>query len=166
MWRTAVAQLGAILEWAAAEWDGWTPRELDIGGGFPAPRDPFGRLLPQRSNAPDTSPGDRGCTPTRSAPRSGTQLERLGVEAAAVQLELEPGRALYADAGVHLATVGNVKRQREPTPLTWVETDSSDAYLPDVNLEFNRWTCLAAADADASPSVGRRRHGCVPARST
>ncbi len=54
---------------------------------------------------------------------------------------------------MHLATVGNVKRQREPTPLTWVETDSSDAYLPDVNLEFNRWTCLAAADADASPSV-------------
>jgi catechol 2,3-dioxygenase-like lactoylglutathione lyase family enzyme len=59
-----------------------------------------------------------------------------------VRLELEPGRALYADAGIHLATVRNVKRQTEPEELVWVETDTSDSYLPDVNLELNRWTCL------------------------
>ena len=39
-----------------------------------------------------------------------------------------------------------MKRQTEPQPLAWVETDSSDAYLADVNLEFNRWTCLPAAE--------------------
>ncbi len=148
MWRTAVERLGAILEWAQNEWSGWTPRELDIGGGFPAPRDPFGRLLPQRSAAPDTSPGieeyaEAVCVSLRD------ELERLGIDPAGVQLEAEPGRALYADAGIHLATVGNVKRQLRPTPLVWVETDSSDAYLADVNLEFNRWTCLAADAADA-----------------
>jgi catechol 2,3-dioxygenase-like lactoylglutathione lyase family enzyme len=70
-------------------------------------------------------------------------LEDLGVAPGEVRLELEPGRALYADAGIHLATVGNVKRQTEPEPLAWVETDTSDSYLPDVNLESNRWTCLA-----------------------
>ncbi len=80
-------------------------------------------------------------------------LGRLEIAADSIQLEIEPGRALYADAGVHLATVGNVKRQTAPMPLTWVETDSSDAYLADVNLEFNRWTCLAAADATASATV-------------
>ena len=148
MWRTAVERLGAILEWAQNEWSGWTPRELDIGGGFPAPRDPFGRLLPQRSAAPDTSPGieeyaEAVCVSLRD------ELERLGIDPAGVQLEAEPGRALYADAGIHLATVGNVKRQLRPTPLVWVETDSSDAYLADVNLEFNRWTCIAADAADA-----------------
>ena len=70
------------------------------------------------------------------------RLDGLGISPSEVRLEIEPGRALYADAGIHLATVGNVKRQTEPIPLTWVETDSSDAYLPDVNLEFNRWSCL------------------------
>ncbi len=152
MWQTAVAQLGAILEWSRERWSGWTPRELDIGGGFPAPRDPFGRLLPQRSEAPDTSPGieeyaEAVCASLRD------ELARLGIDPAAVQLEAEPGRALYADAGVHLATVGNVKRQTRPTPLVWVETNSSDAYLADVNLEFNRWTCLAADAADAPATV-------------
>ncbi len=55
--------------------------------------------------------------------------------------------------GVHLATVGNVKRQHEPTDLTWIETNSSDAYLPDVNLELARWTCIAADAADAPATV-------------
>ena len=68
------------------------------------------------------------------------------------------GRALYADAGIHLATVGNVKRQTEPEPLTWVETDSSDSYLPDVNLEHNRWLCLPVMNAAADATDHRRRH--------
>ena len=80
-------------------------------------------------------------------------LGRIEVAPASVRLEVEPGRGLYADVGVHLATVGNVKRQHVPTELTWVETDSSDAYLPDVNLELNRWTCVAVGEADAPASV-------------
>ena len=80
-------------------------------------------------------------------------LEALEIDPAAIRLELEPGRALYADAGIHLATVGNVKRQTEPMPLTWVETDSSDAYLPDVNLEHNRWPCLPVMNAAAEATI-------------
>ena len=49
--------------------------------------------------------------------------------------------------------MGNVKRQHEPTELTWVETDSSDAYLPDVNLELNRWQCVAASRVDSPATV-------------
>ena len=60
---------------------------------------------------------------------------------------MEPGRSLYADAGLHLATVGNVKRQTAPTRQTWIETDSSDAYLADVNLELAKWTCIPAVEA-------------------
>ena len=33
-------------------------------------------------------------------------------------LEVEPGRALYGDAGVHLATVRKIKRQTRPLPWT------------------------------------------------
>ena len=55
--------------------------------------------------------------------------------------------------GIHLATVGNVKRQTEPQPLTWVETDSSDAYLPDVNLEPNAGRASPSPDADAPATI-------------
>ena len=102
--------------------------------------------------APPRAPGVEEYAEAICAPLA-ARLDRLGIAAERIQLEIEPGRALYADAGIHLATVGNVKRQTEPTPLTWVETDSSDAYLADVNLEFNRWTCLAAGDADAPAAI-------------
>ena len=79
-----------------------------------------------------------------------------------------PGRARprpLRRRGVHLATVGNVKRQTVPQPLAWVETDTSDSYLPDVNLEANRWTCLAVTESThRTPSSPTSRGG--PARST
>src|SRR3954469_7115434 len=152
VWSVAVDALCALLEELRGRWDGWVPRELDVGGGFPAPRDPFGRLLPQRANAPAEAPpaadyADAVCRPLI------TGLESLGLDPAAIRLELEPGRSLYADAGLHLATVGNVKRQSKPVPLTWVETDSSDAYLPDVNLEHNRWRCLPVTNGAAETAL-------------
>jgi diaminopimelate decarboxylase len=152
VWSAAVEALCSLLGELHARWDGWVPRELDVGGGFPAPRDPFGRLLPQRANAPREAPpvddyAAAVCRPLIAG------LEALGLDPAAIRLELEPGRSLYADAGIHLATVGNVKRQSEPTPLTWVETDSSDAYLPDVNLEHNRWRCVPISNAAAGAAL-------------
>ena len=148
VWSAAVDALCALLRELRGRWGGWVPRELDVGGGFPAPRDPFGRLLPQRANAPAQAPpveayADAVCRPLVAG------LQGLDVDPATVRLELEPGRSLYADAGIHLATVGNVKRQSQPVALTWVETDSSDSYLPDVNLEHNRWRCLSVADPEA-----------------
>jgi diaminopimelate decarboxylase len=152
VWSAAAETLCALLEELRGRWDGWVPRELDVGGGFPAPRDPFGRLLPQRASAPAQAPpienyADAVCRPLVAG------LEAIGVDPAAIRLELEPGRALYADAGIHLASVGNVKRQSQPTQLTWVETDSSDSYLPDVNLEHNRWRCLPASNAAADTTL-------------
>lgn len=151
-WSAAISALLELLERLRERWHGWVPRELDIGGGFPVPRDPFGRQLPQRAQAPARSPGvdeyaAAVCTPLAAG------LRDLGISPGSIQLEIEPGRSLYGDAGLHLATIGNVKRQTEPSRLTWVETDSSDSYLADVNLEYNRWTCLAAGRVDAPASL-------------
>ncbi|HXV53636.1 MAG TPA: VOC family protein [Solirubrobacterales bacterium] len=152
MWRAAVDDLANLIAALRERWNGWSPRELDLGGGYPAPRDPFGRLLEQRSDAPDRSPPPAAFAEA-ICPRLERRLADQGIDPAGIRLELEPGRALYADAGIHLATVGNVKRQTIPTPLTWVETDTSDAYLPDVNLEFNRWTVITADRPAAEPSL-------------
>jgi diaminopimelate decarboxylase len=153
VWVEAVGDLVRLIEGLHARLGGWLPAELDIGGGFPVPRDPFGRLLPQRREAGDgLAPGpDQFAAAICPALESG--LRSIGVEAASVRLELEPGRAIYGDSGVHLARVGNVKRQAGPEPMTWVETDSSDAYLPDVNLEFNRWRCLVVDRPLAEPEI-------------
>lgn len=151
MWREAVDELADLLARLRTAWE-WVPRELNLGGGYPAPRDPFGRALPQRADAPERSPGAE----VYAEAICGHLVDRLAdakIDSASVRLEIEPGRGLYADAGVHLATVRHVKRQQTPVPLTWIETDSSDAYLPDVNLEFNRWTCVVAGDAAGQPAL-------------
>jgi diaminopimelate decarboxylase len=152
IWSAAIDSLAELLERLRTQWGGWTPRELDLGGGYPTPRDPFGRRLPLRADAPARAPELEAYAETICT-RLADRLDGIGIAPGDILLELEPGRALYADAGVHLATIGNVKRQTEPRRLVWVETDSSDAYLPDVNLELNRWTCLPVRNAAAEASM-------------
>jgi diaminopimelate decarboxylase len=152
VWAGAVDAIGDLLGRLRDLWPGWVPRQLDIGGGFPVPRDPFGRRSPLRADAPDHAP-ELALYAEAICDRLAARLGELDIDPAAVRLELEPGRSLFADAGVHLATVRNIKRQTLPEPLVWVETDTSDAYLPDVNLELNRWTCLPAQDPLADPTL-------------
>jgi diaminopimelate decarboxylase len=49
--------------------------------------------------------------------------------------------------------VTNIKRQTAPVDYTWVETDTSDSFLPDVNLERNRWTVCVAGRASDRPAM-------------
>lgn len=152
VWTTAAAQLVDLLARLAAKWDGWRPLELDLGGGFPAPRDPFGRLNPLRDGARDTAP-ETGSYAAAICEPLAAGLTAAGFDPSTIRLEVEPGRSLYADAGLHLATVGNVKRQTTPTEQIWIETDSSDAYLADVNLELAKWTCLPAVEQSDRETV-------------
>ncbi len=39
-WRAYAASAGETVAELVAAWDGWQPRELDLGGGYAAPRDP------------------------------------------------------------------------------------------------------------------------------
>jgi diaminopimelate decarboxylase len=75
-------------------------------------------------------------------------LARHEISAEGIRLEAEPGRALFADAGIHLATVGNVKAQTRPIPHRWIETDTTEMFLPDGLIEHNRWTVVVASRAD------------------
>ena len=129
---------------------GWVPLEIDIGGGFAVPRDPFGRADAQRRNAADAPAVAAYARTITGALRSA--LDRAGLPAS-MQLEVEPGRAIYGNAGLHLASVTNVKEQAEPIPRTWVETDTSEVFLADLSWEHNRWTVCAAARLDAPAAM-------------
>ena len=154
-WRAVMGEIaGAVAEIRDA-WGGWEPGEIDVGGGLPVPRDPFGREMPRirdragvgAYSAPVEVYADAICGSLRD------ELRERGFDTAGMILEVEPGRALYGDAGVHLMTVTRIKRQTRPFEWTWVQTDSTENFLPDVFFEHNRWSFVVADRADAAPRM-------------
>jgi diaminopimelate decarboxylase len=145
IWADEARWVAGIVGELGERWDGWRPREIDLGGGFPVPRDPFagGHEEP----APSIDDYAEAIT---GALRSG--LADAGVDASGIQLEVEPGRSLYGNTGIHLTRVRHVKAQAEPVPLRWVETDTSEIFVADVVFERNRWTPVVANRAGAPPT--------------
>jgi diaminopimelate decarboxylase len=66
-----------------------------------------------------------------------------------VRLQVEPGRSLYGDAGVHLTRVKKVKRQTDPVRLQWILTDTTSFFLTGGALEYNVHDFIVANRADA-----------------
>jgi diaminopimelate decarboxylase len=73
-----------------------------------------------------------------------TELGRRGLDPQGKTLEVEPGRGLYGDAGLHLARVTFIKRQKEPIPWVWVNTDTTESFLSDQAAEHSRLRYLVA----------------------
>src|SRR5262249_3858901 len=79
-------------------------------------------------------------------------LHDRGLAREGMLLEAEPGRAVYADAGLHLATVTNVKRQRDPDRRCWIENDTSEVFLLDTALGHALFPGVSAPRGDAGPA--------------
>jgi diaminopimelate decarboxylase len=133
-WAALGAEMAALIADLRSVCPQWTPREVDLGGGFAVPRDPTARLFGARADAP-------------AAPSPAEYLAAMTGPLAAgldspenVVLQIEPGRAIYGDAGVHLTTVRHIKRQTEPVERVWIETDTSEVFLADTFIESNGWT--------------------------
>ena len=108
----------------------------------------------RRATRPGTAPAPAIETIAEAltgALRSG--LAAAGVDTRGVRLEAEPGRALYADAGIHLTTVRNTKRQTRPLEWAWVETDTTEMFMADLLIEHARFGVLAASQADAEAEL-------------
>jgi diaminopimelate decarboxylase len=151
-WAAMTRAFGDVVGRLSAAWGGWQPRELDVGGGLPTGRDPTGRALPRL--AADTGPAppvERYAEViTASLAES---LAAHGIPADGKTLEVEPGRACYADTGVHLSRVVNIKTETEPAPLRFVELDTTEMFLIDVHLEHNRWSHVVASQVTRPPAM-------------
>jgi len=139
VWRAMAGSFAAAVGRVCAEAEGWRPAELDVGGGYPAPRDPI--------RAEAAPPIEDIAAALTSGLREG--LLAAGIDPAGVRLEAEPGRALYADTGIQLATVRHLKEQTEPVPMRWVETDTTEMFMADLLIEHARFQVVAASRADA-----------------
>ncbi|MGC2290103.1 MAG: hypothetical protein WA688_09665 [Thermoplasmata archaeon] len=152
VWRRMARSVGALVGELHSAWGGWEPHEIDLGGGFASPRDPTARATIRGSKraAGSVSPSveEYAQVLTDGLRRA---LHEGHVATRGMVLEVEPGRGLYADAGIHLTTVRNLKSQTEPVPRTWVETDTSEMFLLDSLIEKNRWTPIVAERAAAPP---------------
>ena len=158
-WRQVIREIVGVLAEVREAWGGWVPAEIDVGGGIPVPRDPFGRGIPRLRDRPvaRTSIEDYAGVITGSMR---DELRAAQFRTEGVTLEVEPGRALYGNAGVHLATVCNVKEQTTPFPWRWVETDTSENFLPDTILEHNRWSFVVANKMDRPAVMQADLVGC------
>jgi diaminopimelate decarboxylase len=67
-----------------------------------------------------------------------------------VVLQIEPGRSLFADTGIHLSRVCHVKRQERPVSRTWIELDTTEMFLPDLFLEHAFFRPVFASRAQAA----------------
>jgi diaminopimelate decarboxylase len=145
-WAAMADRVAAVTAELVAALDGWRPRELDVGGGFATPRDPLVRGPEHDGDLAALAPDVDEYAEVLTA-ALGDGLTARGVAPRGMTLQVEPGRALHADAGLHLTTVLGVKRTRRPTPRTWVQTDTSEAFLMDTLVEGNRWPVLVAGRA-------------------
>ena len=90
------------------------------------------------------------------------ELMRHGINVDGVRLQIEPGRAMYGDTGIHLATVKTVKQQTRPIPYTWVLTDTTYFFLAGGVLEHNRHPFVFASkpNAPATQTADIVGHSC------
>ncbi len=139
VWRGMAGSFAAAVARVCAELEGWRPAELDVGGGYPAPRDPI--------RAEPAPPIEDIAAALTSGLRDG--LRAAGIDAAGIRLEAEPGRSLYADTGIQLATVRHLKEQAAPVPMRWVETDTTEMFMADLLIEHARFQVVAASRAGA-----------------
>jgi diaminopimelate decarboxylase len=149
VWRAMVASYAETIGALSAAWGGWTPREIDVGGGFASRRDPTGRTTSRGTQRPAdelSPPIEAYADAVATSLREG--LRRHGLPTEGIRLEAEPGRAILADAGIHLATVRNMKAQTRPIAHRWVELDTTEMFLPDGLIEHNRWTAVVASRAN------------------
>jgi diaminopimelate decarboxylase len=143
-WAGMGASFARAIAGLCAGLGGWRPAQIDVGGGYPAPRDPTG-------HGSGAAPIEAIASALTHALRTG--LHEAGIDTAGIRLEAEPGRSLYADAGLHLATVRHVKHQPAPVDWTWVETDTTEMFLADLLIEHARFPVVAASRADAPEDV-------------
>jgi len=179
---------------------GFQPEEIDIGGGFAIPRDPFNaathyseplqlaalysaskganlfgsktryRLMrnlinafilnkPNQIPAPSIESYAQACTSTLLH-----ELPKNGIDTRGLTLQIEPGRSLHGNAGIHLATVTNIKRMKDPIIWNLIVVDTTEFWFTGGRYEHHLHDYIFANKADApmvdkADIIGRSCYG-------
>jgi diaminopimelate decarboxylase len=148
VWQSWVRNTVSLIKELSIAMNGWTPRIVNLGGGFPS--------LPDR----DTDVAVKGyagpalkdmlqtiATTLRQA------LHDHGLDSRGIELAVEPGRGIHSDSGIHLTTVRNVKHEARNIERTWVEVDTSQMFLGigGANFDETKFDLVVASQATTEP---------------
>ena len=101
--------------------------------------------VPYRGNAPTTEQyAQTSLTALRSVLEGRIDLR-------GVTLQIEPGRRMYGNTGIHLTSVTKVKQQTLPIHMNWVLTDTTYFFLTGGVYEYNMHDFVVANRIDDSP---------------
>ena len=188
-WEAQMTAYAAEIGRVCRALGGYRPQEIDIGGGFAIPRDPFNaatnysepvqyaalhaiskalsllgarpryavmaRLVdtitghPNRQPAPTIETYAEVCTRTLRR-----ELPKHGIETRGLALQLEPGRALHGDAGIHLTTVNAIKRTTTPIRSNVIVVDTTEFWFTGGRYEHHLHHYLFANKTEA-PMTGK-----------
>ena len=77
------------------------------------------------------------------------ELPKQGIETRGLMLQLEPGRSIYGDAGIHLATIRNIKRITSPIRWKVVTVDTTEFWFTGGRYEHHLHDYRIANKTDA-----------------
>ena len=128
---------------------GWVPEEIDLGGGFPSAPDKDTDVAVRGYDGPTVDQYAAAITDTLR-----NTMAEVGMNASGILIEVEPGRGLHCDTGIHLTTVRNIKEEKEHRPRKWAEFDTSEVFLgvPGLNEE-PPFDIVFANKADAAHEI-------------
>jgi diaminopimelate decarboxylase len=184
-WKGQMKKYARLIAKLKEEWGGYEPREIDIGGGIPSPRDPFAKIFsrldfpllavfwilafllkilgnkarykiiskaldlfihksPNKNPAPGIEQYADAITESLKS-----NLKRGGINPDGITLQIEPGRSMYGDTGIHLTRILKTKSQTKPIKWNWVLLDTTYFFMAGGALEYNLHDFILANKADS-----------------
>jgi diaminopimelate decarboxylase len=124
-WESLVRNLVSLIKQISdGMGNNWSPHIVSVGGGFAAEHDLESRVAV--TDYPSPTIDDYAETVT-TAFRNAMKENSLSIDG--LLLEVEPGRALHNETGIHLTRVHVVKHETATIDRVWAETDTSEVFL-------------------------------------
>lgn len=199
-WGEQMKSFAREIEKVSQALNGYQPKEIDIGGGFAIPRDPFNAVTdyseplqlaalhalskglrltgvdvrykvlsklissfvtskPNDKPAPTIEEYAQTCTRTL---RRELLKRRINIDN--LMLQLEPGRSLHGNTGIHLTTVRNIKPMQAPIQWKNVVVDTTEFWFTGGRYEHHLHDYVFANKANAefvdkADIIGRSCYG-------
>ena len=133
VWRSWVMNCVKLTKELSDTMNGWVPREMNFGGGFPSFPDKDTDVTVKGYPGPSL---EEIADVLTSSLRAGMRENKL--ETNGLLIEVEPGRGIHCDTGVHLTTIRNTKHETRNREHRWAEVDTSQVFLGVNGANFNQ----------------------------
>ena len=124
VWSSWITNCVKLTKELSIAMGGWVPSEMNIGGGFPSFSD---------TDTDVAITGYPGPSLEEMASAIAANLREAfrtyELESSGLLIEVEPGRGIHSDTGIHLTTVRNVKHELHDMDHRWAEVDTSQVFL-------------------------------------